>query len=337
MLIYAPAALLLLLFCARVLGDRRRIGNAVLLGLSVVLATAALLIHLSLGHPVLAKNVAVALAALVALGIVALACCLLANGVVMVRKEGASPGNLLSLLSGTALLCLLALLVTAAVAQHGTLLVVAAAVAALAGYIGFLFLCYLGYAFVYGWLYVPRKADYVVVLGSGLVGGTTPPPLLTNRLDRGRQVYARLAARGRRPVLLVSGGQGPDEKVPESHAMADYLVEHGIPAAAIEREDRSTSTDENLRFSAEIMEKAHPRYRCVIVTSNYHALRAAVSARRAGVRGHVVGAPTAAYFWPSATIREFVALFVLYRRTNLAVCLTLLLGGFLLWWLRPLG
>ncbi|MFJ5289500.1 MULTISPECIES: YdcF family protein [unclassified Streptomyces] len=337
MLIYVPAALLLLLFCARVLGDRRRIGNAVLLGLSLVLATGASLADLSLGHPVLAKNVAVALAALLALGIVTLACCLLTNGVVMVRKEGASPGNLLSLLSGTALLCLLALLVTAAVTQQRTLLVVAATVAALAGYIGFLFLCYLGYAFVYGRLYIPRKADYVVVLGSGLAGGTTPPPLLTNRLDRGRKVYARLAARGRRPVLLVSGGQGPDEKVPESHAMADYLVERGIPAAAIEREDRSTSTDENLRFSAEIMEKARPHYRCVIVTSNYHAFRAAVSARRAGVRGHVMGAPTAAYFWPSATIREFVALFVLYRRTNLAVCLILLLGGFLLWWLRPLA
>ncbi|MFE2376173.1 YdcF family protein [Streptomyces sp. NPDC059398] len=337
MLIYLPAALLLLLFCVRVLGDRRRIGNAVLLGLSLVLASAALLVEFSRDRPVLAKDVAAALVVLLALGIVTLACCLLANGVVMVRKEGASPGNLLSLLSGTALLCVLALLATAAVTQQRTLLVVAATVAALAGYTGFLFLCYLGYAFVYGRLYIPRKADYVVVLGSGLAGGVTPPPLLTNRLDRGRKVYERLVARGRRPVLLVSGGQGPDEKVPESHAMADYLVGCGIPAAAIEREDRSASTDENLRFSAEIMEKARPDYRCTIVTSNYHAFRAAVSARRAGVRGHVVGAPTAAYFWPSATIREFVALFVLYRRTNLAVCLTLLLGGFLLWWLRPLA
>ncbi|WP_405913710.1 YdcF family protein [Streptomyces sp. NBC_00963] len=337
MLIYLPAALLLLLFCARVLGDRRRIGNAVLFGLVLVLALAAWLVELSRDHPALAKDVVVALTALLALGVVTLACCLLANGVVMVRKEGASPGNLLSLLSGMALVCVLALLVTAAATEQHTLLVMAATAAALSSYIGFLFLCYLGYAFVYGRLYVPRKADYVVVLGSGLIGGATPPPLLRSRLDRGRKLYERLAARGARPVLLVSGGQGPDEKVPESHAMADYLVEHGIPAGAIEREDRSTSTDENLRFSATLMEKARPHYRCVIVTSNYHAFRAAVSARRAGVRGHVVGAPTAAYFWPSATIREFVALSVLYRRTNLAVCLVLLLGGFLLWWLRPLS
>ncbi|WP_328540630.1 YdcF family protein [Streptomyces sp. NBC_00344] len=336
MLIYAPVALLLLLLCARVLGDRRRIGNAVLFGLLLVLALAAWLIELSRDHPVLAKHVAVALVALLALGVVTLACCLLANGVVMVRKEGASPGNLLSLLSGTALVCVLSLLVTAAITQQRTLLVVAATAAALSSYIGFLFLCYLVYAFVYGQLHITRKADYVVVLGSGLVGGATPPPLLTSRLDRGRKVYERIAARGRRPVLLVSGGQGPDEGIPESHAMADYLVERGFPAAAIEREDRSTSTDENLCFSATIMERANPNYRCVIVTSNYHAFRAAVSARRAGVRGHVVGAPTAAYFWPSATIREFVALFVLYRRTNLAVCLILLLGGFLVWWLRPL-
>ncbi|ROQ69082.1 uncharacterized SAM-binding protein YcdF (DUF218 family) [Streptomyces sp. 840.1] len=336
MLIYAPAALLFLLFCVRVLGDRRRIGNGVLLGLVLVLALAAWLVELSRDYPDLATDVAVGLAALLALGIVTLACFLLSNGVVMVRKEGASPGNLLSLFSGTALVCVLALVVTAAVTRERTLLAVAATAAALAGYIGFLFLCYLGYAFVYGRLYVPRNADYVVVLGSGLVGGVTPPPLLTNRLDRGRKVYERIAARGRKPLLIVSGGQGPDEEVPESHAMADYLVQRGFPAAAIEREDRSTSTDENLRFSATIMEKACPRYRCVIVTSNYHAFRAAVAARRAGVRGHVVGAPTAAYFWPSATIREFIALFVLYRRTNLAVCLILLLGGVFLWGLRPL-
>ncbi|NEB75364.1 YdcF family protein [Streptomyces sp. SID14478] len=336
MLIYAPAVLLFLLFCVRAVRERRRLGNAVVLGLSLVFALAAWLVQLSRDHEVLARDVVLVLAVLLALGALTLACFLLANGVGMVRKEGTSPGNLLSLLAGVALMGLLALVVTAAVMQQRTLMAVAATATALAGYIGFLFLCYLGYAFVYGRLRTSRKADYVVVLGSGLIGGSTPPPLLTSRLDRARAVHERIAARGRQPVLLTSGGQGPDEKLPESHAMADYLVERGFPADAIEREDRSTTTDENLRFSAEIMEKARPGYRCVIVTSNYHAFRAAVAARRAGVRGHVVGAPTATYFWPSATIREFVALIVLYRRTNIAVCLVLLLGGVFLWWLRPL-
>lgn len=115
--------------------------------------------------------------------------------------------------------------------------------------------------------------------------------------------------------------------------MADYLVERGVPAELIEREDRSTTTEENLRFSRRIMESANPDYRCVIVTNNYHAFRAALAARRAGVRGYVVGSPTAAYFWPSAMIREFAAIFLTYRRTNLAFCLLFFLGGGAIWWL----
>lgn len=116
--------------------------------------------------------------------------------------------------------------------------------------------------------------------------------------------------------------------------MAEYLIERGFPAALIEREDRSTTTEQNLRYSKSIMEKAHPDYRCVVVTNNYHVFRAAVTARRAGVRGHVVGSPTAAYFWPSAMIREFVAILRTYWRTNLAVCLLLVLGGACIWLLR---
>lgn len=204
---------------------------------------------------------------------------------------------------------------------------------ALAGYIAFLFLCFLVYGAMYGRLRIRRRADYVVVLGSGLIGGTTVPPLLAGRLDRARKEHARLSRKGRRPVMLTSGGQGPDEKLPESHAMADYLVAQGFPADLIEREDRSTTTDENLTFSKALMERANPDYRCVIVTNNYHVFRAAVTARRTGVRGHVIGAPTAAYFWPSAMIREFVALLVAYRRTNAALFLLVLLSGLFIWWL----
>ena len=49
---------------------------------------------------------------------------------------------------------------------------------------------------------------------------------------------------------------------------------------------------------------------CVIVTSGYHVLRAAIIARGAGLRGQVTGARTAGYYWPSAMLREFAAVFL---------------------------
>lgn len=333
MVAFVPSVVCLSLFLIGVARDRRRIGNAVLLGLALVFGAVALFLHLASEKAQLGHDLGVALLTLATLGVITLAWFLIANGITMVRKEGRSPANLLSLGAGVALVALLALLITALVLHTHTLLVVAATAVALSGYVAFLFLCFLLYGALYGRLRIRRRADYVVVLGSGLIGGTTVPPLLAGRLDRARKEHARLSRKGRRPVLLTSGGQGPDEKLPESHAMADYLISQGFPAELIEREDRSTTTDENLTFSKALMEKTNPDYRCVIVTNNYHVFRAAVTARRTGVRGHVVGAPTASYFWPSAMIREFVALLVAYRRTNAAIFLLVLLSGLFIWWL----
>ncbi|MET7939369.1 YdcF family protein [Streptomyces sp. NPDC005302] len=333
MVAFVPSVVCLSLFLIGVARDRRRIGNAVLLGLALVFGAVALFLHLASEKAQLGHDLGVALLTVATLGVITLAWFLIANGITMVRKEGRSPANLLSLGAGVALVALLALLIAALVLHTHTLLVVAATAVALSGYVAFLFLCFLLYGALYGRLRIRRRADYVVVLGSGLIGGTTVPPLLAGRLDRARKEHARLSRKGRRPVLLTSGGQGPDEKLPESHAMADYLISQGFPAELIEREDRSTTTDENLTFSKALMEKTNPDYRCVIVTNNYHVFRAAVTARRTGVRGHVVGAPTASYFWPSAMIREFVALLVAYRRTNAAIFLLVLLSGLFIWWL----
>ncbi|MFE4861234.1 YdcF family protein [Streptomyces sp. NPDC056670] len=340
MVAFVPSFVCFFLFGVGVARDRRRVSNAVLLGLSIVFAVLALILHVASGHAQLGRDLVIVLLTLAGVGVVTLAWFLITNGITMVRKEGRSPANLLSLGAGLALVALLALLITALVLHTHTLLVVAATAVALAGYVAFLFLCFLVYGSLYGRLRIRRRADYVVVLGSGLIGGTTVPPLLAARLDRARKEHARLSRKGWRTLLVTSGGQGPDEKLPEAHAMADYLVAQGFPADLIEREDRSTTTDENLKFSKALMERANPEYRCVIVTNNYHVFRTAVTARRTGVRGHVIGAPTAAYFWPSALIREFVALMVAYRRTNGTLFLLVVLSGLFIWWLgwpSPVG
>lgn len=115
----------------------------------------------------------------------------------------------------------------------------------------------------------PADVDFVVVLGSGLIGGERVPPLLASRLDSGRRCTTGRSPGGNPPMLITSGGQGPDEKLPESHAMADYLTGRGFPAEHIERGDRLRTTEENLLFSKAIMEQAKPDYRCVVVTNNF--------------------------------------------------------------------
>ncbi|MFD7732912.1 YdcF family protein [Kitasatospora phosalacinea] len=325
MLLYALALVFLLLFGVGVLRDRRRFGNAVCLGLAVALFALALLGTLHRADSVAAETVLIVVVLTPALGSLVLAGLLIANGLKMARREGRSLGNLLALLSGLGILAVFVLLLAATRTDSEALVVLARTVFVLACYLSFLFACFVGYAYLYGRLTPREDVDYVVVLGTGLLDGSRVPPLLASRLERGRRLYDRQVDRGRSPLLVASGGKGSDEQLPESHAMAGYLVERGFPADRIVREDRSRTTEENLRFSHAIMAAADPDYRCVVVTNNFHAFRAAVFARREGVRGHVVGSPTAAYFWPSATIREFVAVLVIYRWANLAVGALLLL------------
>ncbi|MFF2618414.1 YdcF family protein [Kitasatospora sp. NPDC001261] len=329
MIAYAPAALFFVLFGLGVLRDRRQFSNAILLGIAVSLLSLAVLAELRRAPTLVVEIAMVAIFLLPTVGTVALIWFLIANGLTMIRKEGRRPANLLSLLAGLGIVAVILMLFVALALRSARLGIVVGTLLLVIGYVSFLFTCFIGYAFLYGRHRPRQDVDFVVVLGSGLIGGERVPPLLASRLNRGREVYEEQAARGNPPVLITSGGQGPDEKLPESHAMADYLVEHGFPAEHIEREDRSRTTEENLRFSKAIMEQAKPDYRCVVVTNNFHAFRAALLARETGVNGHVFGSPTARYYWPSATIREFAAIFLSHKLVNFGICGLIALCGLL--------
>ncbi|MFF9479287.1 YdcF family protein [Streptomyces sp. NPDC014733] len=317
--------LLFALFGLSVRKDRRRFRNAVLLGLALLSFSGWLLGRASRLPPVAAETVYLLAFLAPTAGVVALGGFLLANGVTMARKEGLRPANLLSGLLGVAVFGLIVLLLSVGRLAGSPAFPVAVAVLLLAAYVSFLFLCFLAYAFLYGRIAVRGDVDYVVVLGSGLIGGERVPPLLASRLRKGLEIHdAQVARGGPAPVLLTSGGQGPDEKLPEAEAMARWLVEQGAPDAHVQEENRSRTTDENLRFSHEIMTAGKSDYRCVVVTNNFHAFRAAMTARQSGVAGQVLGSPTAKYFWPSATLREFVAVFWEHKLVNLGVCAALI-------------
>ncbi|RII11154.1 hypothetical protein DSC45_29275 [Streptomyces sp. YIM 130001] len=334
MLAFVPTAGFLLWFCWGVRRDRRQFSNAVLLGLTVLCLSFALLTQVDR----LPGRAAVLIYSLVfvvpAVAIVILGCFLLLNGLTMVRKEGRRPANLLSGLAGVGIFAVLALVVSADyIGSSRAYQAFILAVVLVTGYVAFLFLCFLAYAFLYSRIRVRGDVDYVVMLGSGLIEGERVPPLLASRLQRGLRVQQDQVARGAKPcVLLTSGGQGPDEELPEAEAMGRWLVAEGADPTTVVEESESRTTGENLRFSRRIMEAADDGYVCVVVTNNFHAFRAAMTARREGVRGQVIGSPTASYFWPSATIREFVAVFWEHRIVNAALCLGLTALAILVGW-----
>lgn len=317
---YLVAGLFALLLVGSVLRDPRRFRNAVYLGLTLSFLALGLLAGLSRSSGMGRAMAVAAVALLPTLGLMALVGFLFHNGLTMLRKEGRTIGNLLSLLCAVGIVGLVGLLVAAAGTRHHALVALASAAVLVVCYVAFLFFCYLSYGFLYRRMPILQSADFVVVLGAGLLGGRRVSPLLASRLERARAVFEALDERNH-PMLIMSGGKGSDERLSEARAMADYLVERGFPADRLILEDRSRTTEENLAFSAELMRRAKPEgYRSVVVTNDFHSYRAALIASDLGVPAQVAGSPTAAYFLPSATIREFIAVFVRYWKVNVPIC-----------------
>ncbi|MBU5405577.1 YdcF family protein [Paraeggerthella hongkongensis] len=240
-------------------------------------------------------------------GTIALVVFLLANAVVVIRREGFSLSHALPGLMALAIVavCLAGPLLVLWEAP-GPVLTLYLLVLMEGSYVAFTFFALLLYSWLYRRLPKRRDYDYIVVHGAGL-SGTEPTPLLAGRLDKGVELWK---AGGCRALMLASGGKGPDEQVSEAQAMRTYLVDRcGVPADAVLMEDRSSATMENLRNSKAIMDarSGEDSYRAVVVTSDYHVFRAAEYAHKIGLAAEGVGSTTARYFWPTAFIREFVA------------------------------
>lgn len=163
---------------------------------------------------------------------------------------------------------------------------------------------------LYSWFYraLPRKRryDFIVIHGAGL-NGTELTPLLRGRVDRAYDLWIKQEKRG---IFIPSGGQGSDEEISEAEAMARYLRSREVPDSAIVLEDRSTTTWENLTYSrdliAQLSEGNLPR--AALVTSDYHVFRTAMYARAVGFNADGLGSKTAGYYFPTAFIREFIAI-----------------------------
>ncbi len=91
-------------------------------------------------------------------------------------------------------------------------------------------------------------------------------------------------------AIIISGGTDPSVPGPsEASIIKDYFVSFGIPASRISIEEKSQTTAENARLTAEMI---HPKpgSRWLLVTSAYHVPRAVGAFRTAGF--NVIGCPT---------------------------------------------
>lgn len=156
-------------------------------------------------------------------------------------------------------------------------------------------------------LVVPLSA-FLAVVGTAddvrhgaAVHGSELSRTLAGRLDRAVDYHAR----NPRALLVVTGGRGPQEDLPEAVAMREYLRARGVPDDLIVVEDRATSTEENFTFSRALLDARLPSgYRVAFVTDEFHVYRAGRIAAAAGLDATHASSRTPWYFWAANYLRE---------------------------------
>ena len=156
--------------------------------------------------------------------------------------------------------------------------------------------------------------DYLIVLGCGLKEDGSPTPLLKGRVDRAISFYHKQKQVNDKDIYFIpSGGQGANEVISEAESMKRYLIDQGIDEKYIIKEDKSTNTYENMKFSKEIIKDYSNDIKVAFSTTNYHVFRSGVFANKVKMKAEGMGAKTKWYFWPNAAVREFVGLISKHR------------------------
>ena len=322
-LLLAPAVIPGVLFVYSFIKEPRQFRNA--LYLFVTLVWSSILLVFRLNNYVLG----IALVLIVLLTPILTIVFLLANTVVVVRNNGFSLTSMLPFLMAGFLILLIASpsIVNYFNPDTRHIVVFVLGLFTLEGlWFSFTFVALLFYSWVYRMLPRRRQYDYIIIHGAGL-DGPRPTPLLAGRIDKALELWNKQHQHGK---FVVSGGQGADEVVSEAQAMRDYLLEKGVPADAILMEDKSTTTWENLKNSLAVIRAdratsggtdaasddvtasdsagACGDFTTAVVSSDFHVFRCAEYAHNLGIKADGIGSHTKGWYWPTAFIREFIAI-----------------------------
>jgi uncharacterized SAM-binding protein YcdF (DUF218 family) len=151
-----------------------------------------------------------------------------------------------------------------------------------------------------------KNKEYMLVLGCNVKPDGTPSGVLRKRIDAAKE-FADSQERitGEAPVIIASGGKGNDEPISEARCIKKYLVDEKHYKSKVLIEDESTTTRQNFLYSKKL---ARTNENIAFATTDYHVFRSGVIATKQGYkRIEGVGAKSPWYFYQNAMIREYIA------------------------------
>lgn len=150
-----------------------------------------------------------------------------------------------------------------------------------------------------------RESEYLIILGAGL-RGQRMSLTLTQRMYKSLEYLKKYP----NTKVIVSGGIGPGEEITEAEAMKRFLVSNGINEKQIIKEEGSTSTAENFKYTRQKLSELDNRMdiKVSIITTNFHMFRAVFLAKRAGFEEiYTVSSEIHFLLIPNYYVREYFA------------------------------
>ena len=151
----------------------------------------------------------------------------------------------------------------------------------------------------------PVDFSHLVVLGT-MVNGSEPSIMLEERIE----AAADLLKAHPHLICVPSGTRTHNAHISEAACIAQGLQARGIGADRILSEDKAATTWENLRFSLALIreETGEGPGTVGLLTSDFHAFRVRLAARRMGIPARIIGVKSAhTIFYYPAFLREILA------------------------------
>jgi vancomycin permeability regulator SanA len=144
-----------------------------------------------------------------------------------------------------------------------------------------------------------EDVDCIIVLGCLVKSDGSPSDMLSDRLERGIDLYKKGAA----PKIIMSGDHGRVD-YDEVNAMKQIAVDSGIPSSDVFMDHAGFSTYESIYRAKEIFEAD----KIIIVTQEYHLYRALYIAEKLGIEAYGVNSDYRTYWGQSKRdVREILA------------------------------
>ncbi|MCQ3807154.1 MAG: YdcF family protein [Acidimicrobiaceae bacterium] len=124
-------------------------------------------------------------------------------------------------------------------------------------------------------------ADAIVVLGAAQYDGR-PSPVLARRLDHALGLWHEGAA----PLIVTTGSKQQGDRFTEGFTGFEYLLEAGVPEAALLLVTDGASTWEQMAATARVL-RDRGLSSVVVVSDPYHSLRVAQISSEVGLAAYI--------------------------------------------------